>query len=943
MLLAGVVFARNPLHSYLDSASTLDDLSAYLCGLNTGSPTDADTLAIRGNWRGVIIWSDAAGEAAIVKSRFPNIALVLYMSTDMMLANTNQLIDTTDIGGANEWPLNQDEYSHLRKICNDSNQSYNSLFYHFKDTTWTKNNDNDTIEFLPCTNIPATNADTMSIFPDSYSRTVAALFVENVSGHTSKFYRYRGGKTNGTYYKVRANPDYTNPLARYALLNYMMRALGKGGATPNYRNLGGTGNDVYYWGTLSDSGMAWDGIYLDNFNSGQAYLDSDHGQIIIKGGTIMYGRTGATLGIWGADSTNRKMYRDFQEGSRYFADYFEDSTHFWDNKPKVLAGNMGNDGGSWGAFGDTVHFSSASGMHILVNEWGTGDMNHFEFYQPREGGTNYYHRTSAVLKAMDSLMRANDMFIFNSVWVDYQDTTAGYREVRAGVGKSIWVRDKIFWGSRGIVASTPPVWSAALNREGNAGLFYPCIKGYGGLSYSPNCNDRSEVDTFITTQPKLARTFDFGLRDKDTLAKYTTVTDSSGASCKLWRSFYRVKHGNDSIYTYFFYLYRQTEGWSYLHSANHYVYVTPPDASWHRMEYDGTTTAINGAAQQCWMGDGLILVKGDVPEALNTPPGIPVLESPVNGATDQYHHPTLVVNNTTDEDGNTLTYNFQVANDSAFTSLVVSSLLQISGVTTTSWTVTSELADSTTYWWKARAYDGEDYGGFPIAWSFTTRIDTNRTPTAPVLVTPLGGDTIGVDPVLTIINSTDPDDGDILTYQFEVSTDSLFSYLSRSAVGVTQGTTTSSWTVTPSLVYDSTYYWRVYAFDGTVFSDPSDTLSFSTGIGITVNPASLSFVGEVDSTVVDQTVYIDVVGGYGGSVINSTDSAWVLTLSCSTGKPCIVPTVLTVGLDYDSRPAGIYRDTISVEYTGAINSPVKIPVTLTIGTPSTGTRLMLRK
>lgn len=832
IFLCSVVFARNPLHSYLDSTSTLDDLSAYLCGLNSGQPPDADTLAIRGNWRGVIVWADAAGEAAIVKSRFPNVAIVLYTSIDTYLGNTNQGLDTTDIGGANEWPFNQDEYSHYRKVCNDSGQSYNSMFYHWKDTTWILTATGDTLEHLPCAHIPATDADTASVYLNSYDRNKYSVLGDGTYSHyrqiRSKFYRQYGGKTNGTYWSTnRANPDASNPLARYALLNYWMRALGKTGAAPNYRNLGGTGNDVYAWGNLSDSGMSWDGIYLDNFNTAQGYYGET--DVLLKGGTIMHGRTGVSVGVWGADSTSRKIYRDFQEGSRYFGSYFEDSTNFWNNKPKVLAGNMGNDGYAWGAFGDTVNFSAASGIHIMMNEFGTSDMNHHWFTTPKDDATNYYHRTSAVLLAMDSLMRANDMFIINSAYIDYQDTTAVYRELRAGAGKAIWIRDKIFWGDRGIVATTPPFWGTAWSREGNTGLFWPCVRGYSGLSYSPNCNDRSEVDTFITTQPKLARTFDFGLRDKDTLAKYTTITDSSGASCKLWRSFYRVKHGKDSIYTRFYYLYRQTDSWTYLHSEKHYVYVTPPDTSWHRMEYDGTTTAINGAAQRCWMGDGLILVKGDVPEALNTPPGIPVLGSPIKGATDQAPNPILLVNNTTDEDGNTLTYNFQVATDSAFTSLVVSSPLQHTGVTTTSWTVNPPLSYATTYWWKVRAYDGEDYGGWPIPWSFTTRNDTNRVPTAPVLVTPIDDSSgIIINPTLTVTNSTDPDDEDVITYQFEVSTDSLFTWLTTSVVGVTEGTITTSWTVVPVLDYDSTYYWRVYAFDGTAFSDPSLTRSFTT-------------------------------------------------------------------------------------------------------------------
>jgi carboxypeptidase T len=92
--------------------------------------------------------------------------------------------------------------------------------------------------------------------------------------------------------------------------------------------------------------------------------------------------------------------------------------------------------------------------------------------------------------------------------------------------------------------------------------------------------------------------------------------------------------------------------------------------------------------------------------------------------------------------------------------------------------------------------------------------DTNQLPTAPLLVSPADGATVGTStPALVVQDATDPDLGDELTYGFKVYGDAMLTDLVAEVSGIAEGAGTTSWTVTPPLA-NATYYWRAYADDG---------------------------------------------------------------------------------------------------------------------------------
>ena len=90
---------------------------------------------------------------------------------------------------------------------------------------------------------------------------------------------------------------------------------------------------------------------------------------------------------------------------------------------------------------------------------------------------------------------------------------------------------------------------------------------------------------------------------------------------------------------------------------------------------------------------------------VNYQPTAPTLNNPVSGGTVTSLTPTLSVNSSTDPDNDTLSYEFELYSDQNLSNQVASSTVS-QGNLITSWTLSSPLTDNTTYYWRARANDG---------------------------------------------------------------------------------------------------------------------------------------------------------------------------------------------------------------------------------------------
>ena len=211
-------------------------------------------------------------------------------------------------------------------------------------------------------------------------------------------------------------------------------------------------------------------------------------------------------------------------------------------------------------------------------------------------------------------------------------------------------------------------------------------------------------------------------------------------------------------------------------------------------------------------------------------PSIPVLIEPIAGVDVVTPTPDLLVENSSDPQGDTIVYNFEVYEDMSLTMLVAEVAGEpedISGQTT--WKVTTPLIENTLYWWRASANDGT----IDSPWSATETFFVNEIEEAPPTPTPLfpvDGEVLAL-PLLDAFfewsDVLDPE-GDLVTYHVRVWDELVTTLLGEE---ITEGLVRGEWIVNAPLVENTWYAWDVAAMDevGSVsdFSEP-EPFFFST-------------------------------------------------------------------------------------------------------------------
>jgi len=619
----------NPLNSWLDSTSTLDDQSIYLCGMDDVAGTDADTLVARGKWK-VVIWSGNPEDAVKVKSRDSTVKLILYSSLDHGLKSNDLAIDTSD--GGNTWNTTADEYSHYKKVANDSSKHYYSLFYQFHEDTKILLFPSvrsgymrfDTVFFKGAT-LPISDDDSSSIVPDVYSSPYHSTYITRVlvdadtieGGATDTIkarWNYIGTQVGSTV--TRVYPDMSNPLTRYAERTYSTRMF-----APDLNHLGGTDNDVYGWGLMSDSGFTWDGVYYDN--SSDESNHSPEAMTVISGGLIR-GSTGV-LGIWNADSTRNKINSHQKTFFAYTTDYCNDGTNFSDGIARATSAN----------FGTWTENSSRNPIQVWFNDSNRINLKLIEFAAfdgayavPSYESSTTLGRSVSQLNRLDSLAKANDFYVLFSGRINYQDTTvaSGWSVMKDAFLRSNWIRVKSSMGHRSLFAAQPTI---ALTSG-----YFPCNSSggtsYGGLIYT-NCPDRDDVDQFITYHSlPFMREYDLGKKIADSSVTLT-LTDGTAQTVSVYKTFWRDITGTDTTYSWMYYFPRSLSSWEWRPSGNHYVLINPPPPLFKRLEYDGTLTTISGDAQTCYIGNQLILSYTTSAEPYVESPMLPISGTTIRG------------------------------------------------------------------------------------------------------------------------------------------------------------------------------------------------------------------------------------------------------------------------------------------------------------------------
>ena len=310
---------------------------------------------------------------------------------------------------------------------------------------------------------------------------------------------------------------------------------------------------------------------------------------------------------------------------------------------------------------------------------------------------------------------------------------------------------------------------------------------------------------------------------------YDTGTDPKGQSYKVFKRLYQKG----------LVMMRPLDDWGQEFDDATNISVSLPGA-YRRLAIDGSLgPVVTSIALQ--NGSGAILIPADMGDC-SAPPTTPSLYSPSNGS-QVGSRPTLCVNNANGGDCQvSLTYDFQIASNSTMSSIVTEKYGVSQGSSITCYTPSIDLNSGQTFYWRARAYNGTASSGWSSVRSFTVEGSVNSAPGAPTPSSPANLAEITTSrPLLTVVNSYDPD-GDNLTYQFQVSSNSAFSSVVSQVSGVSEGTSTTSWTVSATLLNGSSYYWRTRAYDGSAYSSWSAIRVFTVIISQANSPPTVPII-----------------------------------------------------------------------------------------------------
>ncbi len=193
-------------------------------------------------------------------------------------------------------------------------------------------------------------------------------------------------------------------------------------------------------------------------------------------------------------------------------------------------------------------------------------------------------------------------------------------------------------------------------------------------------------------------------------------------------------------------------------------------------------------------------------DTFNAAPQTPTIAGPAEGSEVALQDRNLVVNNSSDGEGDPLNYFFELDKVNTFDSAAKLASGSIpEGVDTTIWPVAG-LDDNTLYFWRAKAND--DSADSPwVRGRFFVNTE-NDAPATPTRKNPGPGAWVDTPrPDLELNPTSDPDE-DTLTYAYEVYGDASLTTL------IAQGESTLLYWAVPTALSNSTwYYWRARARD----------------------------------------------------------------------------------------------------------------------------------
>jgi hypothetical protein len=217
-----------------------------------------------------------------------------------------------------------------------------------------------------------------------------------------------------------------------------------------------------------------------------------------------------------------------------------------------------------------------------------------------------------------------------------------------------------------------------------------------------------------------------------------------------------------------------------------------------------------------WMAPAEVFV-----DSHNDAPEAPTLWAPDDSSDVDTLRPSLVVGNARDPESDPLSYAFELYRDAALTDLALANDGVFETAATTVFTADEDLDEDATYFWRARANDGERDGEWMPTASF--RVNTaNQAPSAPTPLEPVDGSVSTVTPELVVAPGVDPET-DLTTHTFQIDVSAGFDTAARRDSPALDGV---RWAPPAPLDENTVYFWRARAADGLSSGAWSATVSF---------------------------------------------------------------------------------------------------------------------
>ncbi|MGD1044889.1 MAG: cohesin domain-containing protein [Bacteroidota bacterium] len=201
-------------------------------------------------------------------------------------------------------------------------------------------------------------------------------------------------------------------------------------------------------------------------------------------------------------------------------------------------------------------------------------------------------------------------------------------------------------------------------------------------------------------------------------------------------------------------------------------------------------------------------------------PGVPLLQTPATGATNQAVSLTLTWGSVT----GAATYRVQVATDNLFADVVVDD-----STLTAASKVVGSLLNNTKYYWRVNAKNTGGTSSYSTVFNFTTIV---AAPAIPVLRAPANGVTGQQISVTLLWDNV----AGAVTYRLQFATNSRFT---PASMVIDDSTLTTASKVVSSLLLNTQYYWRVNATNIGGTSSYSTVFSFTTGATSVELPGAL--------------------------------------------------------------------------------------------------------